>query len=227
MKAAAVVGVLLGLPAAALLLLVILPDGGRGLAASSPSERSNPGAGAIPGAPGPAEAAAPAAQEKDPTKADTPPPPEHVPGSGRIVPLDLTRVAPRSFGTAPWARLATTPEAWKALYEELHAVEWRNPDPITGNPPPPAFDPAHEAVLVVGLGMRPRMDYDLMLEPIAPRHDEVRYRLKVDAFAGMVTEVVTWPAQAYRIPRAPVEKRGLAVVDEAGNEIAAFPARSR
>ncbi len=144
----------------------------------------------------------------------------HRPGAPPLRWIDLTRTAPASRGDGLWFALLADPVEWEQLFRSMHEAEARWVDPLEGPTPAPGFDPEHELILVVGLGLRPRIDYSIHLEPVAPRAPEARYRLRVETPPGFVTEVPTRPAQAYRIPRSVVGDRGLVVENELGLELA-------
>jgi hypothetical protein len=222
----AVVAALIGLPLLAALAVLVLTAEGETAGETLRDGASRPESPlAAPSDPAEPAFAAPS-KSAAPEHTDAPPAPALKPGSARLVPVDLTRVAPPAYGSKPWARLVTTPVEWLKLFEELHAPEWRSLDPLEGKPQPPPMGPA-EVIVVVGLGERPRMDYDVRIEPVEPRGDELRLRLTVEAHAGLAPEVVTRPAFAYRIPRASIGRGGVVVADEGGYEIAALvlPAR--
>jgi hypothetical protein len=209
------------LAVAALAALAATLGGGVG----APGPATGPGRGAHAAPSDPAlPATAPPGPGAPPRGGGGAPLAEPKPGSGALDPLDVTNLAPERLGTKPWARLASTEDEWIELYRALHAEDrFRVHDPAHPPAPAPEFDAATEAVLVVGLGTRPRMDYALLLEPVAPRFAEARFRLSAPPVAGFVTEVVTRPARAYRIPRSAfAHPGGLVVCDEKGDEIAAF-----
>jgi len=219
MRGVIVVAALLGLPlaAAAVLMATIGETKARGandpqqpVRDKEPGTHGGPAVAApVPDRPVEKPIAAPVAEPKGP-----------------MTPVDITRVAPAAYGAKPWARLVAKPDEWQKVFRELHAAEGRPTDPLATPPSAAPFDPETEVIVVIGLGERARMDYAMVVEPVAPRGRELRLRLKIANPGRIAVEVVTRPAQAYRISRA-AAANGVSVVDEEGYEIAAMelPAR--
>lgn len=147
---------------------------------------------------------------------------QHAPGMGPLVPVDLTNLAPASLGTDPWFRLIRRGEEWCELWEVLHVHDGPRHDPLEEPASPPAFNEGEEALLLIGLGARPRMDYALQLSPIASEYGEARYEFKVETLPTPPVEVATRPVRVYLLPVAPMRARGLLLVDPKGFELARF-----
>lgn len=212
-------------------LVLMRGDDGRG-AVREPSRSEASSATARPASAKSAPAASRAAawaetpEEGDP-EADEPPdrpPVRHAPGAGPIAPVDLTNLAPARLGLDRWVRLAGDGVAWRELWIALHEEDARYRNPLDEPTGPPQMLEGEEAVLVVGLGARPRMDYAVLLEAVATKFGELRYRLEVRELPDAPVEVPTRPARAWLVPVAPMRKLGLVLEDERGFEIARFEA---
>jgi len=150
--------------------------------------------------------------------------PEHRPGSPRLVPIDLTNIAPIAFGRDLWGKIVVDPEEWRSLFKQIHEFDHSYRSALEGEAPLPGFDALDEAIFVLGLGEKPRLDFTVALEPIEPVKEEARYRLRVESLPGHTTEVKVRPAHVYRLPRARLERGGLVVVDKEGVELLHFDA---
>ena len=146
----------------------------------------------------------------------------HEPGQGPIPPVDLTNMAPEKLGKTPWFRLLKSQNEWQEMWDSIHADEPKRNDPIEEPPGPLPMIDGEEAVLVVGLGDRPRIDYAAIFQPVAPKFGEARYRLEIQTMAGPPVEVATRPVRVWFVPIAAMGKVGLVVENEKGLEIARF-----
>ncbi|MBL8693894.1 MAG: hypothetical protein JNJ88_07315 [Planctomycetes bacterium] len=170
----------------------------------------SPGDGPLAGADG----VEPVREERARPKA-----PEHRPGSPRLVPIDLTNLAPLAFGKDLWGKIVMDPEEWRSLFKQIHEFDHSYRSALEGEAPLPGFDVLDEAIFVLGLGERPRLDFTVALEPVEPIQEEARYRLRLETLPGHTTEVRVRPAHVYRLPRARLERGGLVVVDKDGVEL--------
>ncbi|MFN0205898.1 MAG: hypothetical protein ACKVS6_06245 [Planctomycetota bacterium] len=149
-------------------------------------------------------------------------PPVHLPGSGPIVPIDLTNIADEQLGKSLWMEFTNDTGKWTELWQAIHKHDGDRKNPLDDPPEPYPFRPALEGILAIGLGERERMDYTITLEPVVSKYGEARYRLKISTSPAPPVEVRSRPVRVWLVPLGNQLKNGLTIEDEHANEIKRF-----
>jgi len=133
----------------------------------------------------------------------------------REVPVEVVRGSAQcGGGAAPWVRWVADETAWRGAF----------PTTLLGAPAAPApVDFARDGVLLVGMGQRPTGGFGIRLAAPVARVEggvaTVRVAFTSPPPGAMVTQALTSPCLAVRVPRAGLDE--VRAVDAAGRLVGA------